>query len=267
MDYLPAIVGNPFFLRIDKEVFKKVETFTLIFCLLRCIGSVQINCAGYKFNYKTTKLFLTMDKQQLIEAYKKHWLENGTKPVSVYSFCKNIECSESEFYTFYNSLESLDQAIWLDLFNATLAKFENDEIYNNYSAQEKLLAFYFLWVQKLKENRSYILLQKDSLNLMDLKNTSLNAFKTEFYHYAENLVKLGYETNEIKERKFISDKYTHGFWLQALFVLKYWIDDKSENFEMTDAAIEKAVALSFKLISDNTLDSLIDFGKFVLIKK
>jgi len=80
-------------------------------------------------------------------------------------------------------------------------------------------------------------------------------------------VKIGYETREIKERKFISDKYAHGFWIQALFVLKYWIDDKSTNFEMTDAAIEKAVDVSFKLISDNTIDSLIDFGKFILAKK
>ncbi len=208
-----------------------------------------------------------MEKYQLIEAYKKHWLENGTKPVSVYSFCKTIECNETEFYNFYNSLEAIDQDFWLDLFRSTTSQLENDDVYKNYSAQEKLLAFYFLWVQKLKENRSYILLQKDKLNLLDFKNNTLDSFKTAFYHYAGNLVKLGYDTSEIKERKFISDKYTHGFWLQALFVLKYWIDDKSTNFEMTDAAIEKAVALSFKLISDNTLDSLIDFGKFMFVKK
>ena len=208
-----------------------------------------------------------MEKYQLVEAYKKHWLENGSKPTSVYSFCKSIELNETEFYTFYNSLEALDQDIWLDLFNSTLAKFENDEVYNNYSAQEKLLAFYFLWVQKLKENRSYILLRKSNLKMMDLRNDSLDSFKKAFHEYAGNLIKLGYETNEIKERKFISDKYATGFWLQALFVLNYWIDDKSVNFELTDAAIEKAVALSFKLISDNTIDSLIDFGKFVMIKK
>ena len=78
---------------------------------------------------------------------------------------------------------------------------------------------------------------------------------------------MGYDTGEIKERKFISDKYAHGFWIQALFVLKYWVDDKSVNFEMTDAAIEKSVDVSFKLISDTSIDSIIDFGKFILAKK
>ena len=209
-----------------------------------------------------------MEKHQLIEAYKKHWLENGQKPVSVYSFCKSIEGgNEAEFYNFYNSLEAVEKDIWLDIFRSTLAQLEHDEIYKNYSAKEKLLAFYFLWVQKLKNDRSYILLQKDKFKLSDLKNDTLGTFRNAFFEYVGNLVKIGYDTREIKERKYISDKYAHGFWLQALFVLNYWIEDTSVNFEMTDAAIEKAVDISFKLISDNTLDSLIDFGKFILAKK
>jgi hypothetical protein len=208
-----------------------------------------------------------MEKHQILEAYKKHWLENGRKPVSVFTFCKEINYNESEFYNHYNSFEAIDKDVWLDLFNSTKNQLENDEIYKNYSAKEKLLAFYFLWVQKLRENRSYILLQKSGFKLMDLRNDTLETFRKAFYEYTGNLVKSGYNTQEIKERKFISDKYAHGFWLQALFVLKYWIDDTSSNFEMTDAAIEKAVDLSFKLISDSTLDSLLDFGKFILIKK
>jgi len=50
-------------------------------------------------------------------------------------------------------------------------------------------------------------------------------------------------------------------------VLRYWIKDDSERFEMTDAAIEKAVNLSFQLISSGTLDSILDFGKFVFARK
>ena len=59
----------------------------------------------------------------------------------------------------------------------------------------------------------------------------------------------------------------HGFWVQALFVLGYWINDSSDRFEMTDAAIEKAVQLSFQLIGSNTVDSLLDFGKFMFTGK
>ncbi len=208
-----------------------------------------------------------MEKQQILEAYKIHLLENGQKPASVYSFCKSINYSEEEFYKSFSSFEAIEKEFWLNLFQNTVHQLENDETYRNYSAKEKLLAFYFLWVQKLKENRSYILLQKTKIKLTDLKNDTLETFRKAFMEYVNKIVKIGYDSREIKERKYISDKYAYGFWIQALFVLNYWVDDSSEHFEMTDAAIEKAVDLSFRLIGDNTLDSLIDFGKFMFTKK
>jgi hypothetical protein len=95
----------------------------------------------------------------------------------------------------------------------------------------------------------------------------LETFRFAFYDYIRDLIKEGYQTGEVKERKFISDQYVHGFWVQALFVLRYWIKDDSDRFEMTDAAIEKAVNLSFQLISTGTIDSILDFGKFVFARK
>jgi len=208
-----------------------------------------------------------MGKLEILHAFKKHVLENGQRPTSVYSFCKEIEESEQDFYNEFNSLEVVEKEIWLSFFEDAVSLLESDETYQNYSAREKLLAFYFTWVQKLKENRSYILVLRETFSLNDLLKNRLELFRNAFEVYATNLVKAGYETNEIKERKFISDQYSKGLWLQALFVLKYWIEDTSKGFELTDAAIEKSVDLSFNLIATNTLDSLIDFGKFMLVKK
>ncbi|MCR6640006.1 MAG: TetR family transcriptional regulator C-terminal domain-containing protein [Sporocytophaga sp.] len=209
-----------------------------------------------------------MDKQQILETYKVYLLENGKIPTSVYSFCKLLNITESEFYGFYNSLEAIERDFWLQVFESSLTQLEQDPIYQNYSAREKLLAFYFVWIQKMRENRSYVLLKKDNLKLYEIaKNNVLDDFKNAFYKYVDTLIKQGVESREVKERKYISDKYKHGFWLQALFVLNYWVEDTSNNFEMTDAAIEKAVDLSFRLIGEHTMDSLIDFGKFLLTKK
>jgi hypothetical protein len=208
-----------------------------------------------------------MDKQQLRDAYKLYWLENGKPPVSVYAFCKIVNVPEQSFYDSYSSLESLEKDIWLGIFEDTINQLKADETYQNYSAQEKLLAFYFMWVQKLKLDRSYILIQKEKFGFPVLHQGQLDSFRKAFYTYAEELVKEGYQTREIKERKYISDQYKHGFWLQALFVLKYWISDTSDKFEMTDAAIEKAVHLSFQMIGANTIDGLLDFGKFMFTGK
>ena len=103
--------------------------------------------------------------------------------------------------------------------------------------------------------------------VMHPKPDVLETFRKAFYDYIRDLIKEGYSTHEIKERKYISDKYVHGFWVQTLFVLRYWLTDTSDKFEMTDAAIEKAVNLSFKFITSNTLDSIVDFGKFLITKK
>ena len=208
-----------------------------------------------------------MDKKQIREAYTLYWLENGNRPVSVFTFCKILGITETTFYDSYSSLEAIERDFWLGIFQETLAQLKTDETYQSYAAQEKLLSFYFLWVQKLKENRSYILLQKEKFRFPVLHQGQLDTFRKAFLDYASELIKEGYQSEEIKERKYISDKYAHGFWVQALFVLRYWINDNSEKFEMTDAAIEKAVNLSFRLISSNTLDSLLDFGKFMLTGK
>jgi AcrR family transcriptional regulator len=208
-----------------------------------------------------------MDKNLIREAYIKYWLEHGRNPISIFAFCQQLNVTEAAFYELYSSFDAVEKDIWRAFFEETLDKLKEDETYKTYGVREKLLAFYFLWVQQLRGNRSYILLQKEKYLAPPLHLEKLEAFRVAFYDYVRELIKEGYATGEVKERKYVSDQYVHGFWLQALFVLQYWIKDDSERFEMTDAAIEKAVNLSFQLISSNTLDSILDFGKFVFTRK
>ena len=51
--------------------------------------------------------------------------------------------------------------------------------------------------------------------------------------------------------------------MHLLFILKFWSNDESPNFEKTDAAIEKSVTLAFDLIGKGILDNALDFGKFL----
>jgi hypothetical protein len=92
---------------------------------------------------------------------------------------------------------------------------------------------------------------------------SLKSYKDHFLKYAKGIVSEGINTDEIKERMFISDRYDQAFWLKLVFVIDFWIKDTSPDFEQTDAAIEKAVNLSFELLSESTLDRAIDFVKFL----
>lgn len=210
---------------------------------------------------------IAMEKKEIRDTYMQYWLENGKRPVSVYVFAQTLGIPEAEFYDQYASFDAVEKDIWRGIFDETLEKLKADETYRAYGVREKLLAFYFLWVQELKAHRSYILLQRDRFLVPGTHLDRLEGFRVAFYDYIRDLIKEGYQTGEVKERKYISDQYVHGFWAQALFVLRYWIKDDSERFEDTDAAIEKAVNLSFQLIHSNTLDSILDFGKFVFARK
>jgi hypothetical protein len=98
-----------------------------------------------------------MEKKEIRDAYIKYWLENGKRPVSIYTFAQQLNIPETTFYDNYASFEGVEKDIWLSFFAETLEKLRADETYKGYSVREKLLAFYFLWVQELRGNRSYIL--------------------------------------------------------------------------------------------------------------
>jgi hypothetical protein len=56
-------------------------------------------------------------------------------------------------------------------------------------------------------------------------------------------------------------------WVQFLYVLRVWTNDESEDFQVTDAAIEKTSVLLFELMKKGPIDMLIDFVKFAYQNK
>ena len=77
----------------------------------------------------------------------------------------------------------------------------------------------------------------------------------------------GFESNEIVSRPLISSKYYEALWVQLLYVTRVWTIDESEDFQVTDAAIEKSSALLFELMKSGPVDLLIDFCKFAYQNK
>jgi translation initiation factor IF-3 len=67
----------------------------------------------------------------------------------------------------------------------------------------------------------------------------------------------------VASRPLVMDRYADGFYMQAAFVLNFFVKDQSRGFEQTDAAIEKAVNTSFDLVGPSAVDSILDFAKFL----
>lgn len=206
-----------------------------------------------------------MEKVEKIKhAYIEYFLENGTQPASVFAFTKKLKMNESEFYDYFNSFELLESAIWLGFFEETKKKIEAESVYETYSVREKLLAFYYTWIEVLKQHRSYA---SQTWRLIDKRKLKVPVFmtdlKTAFKDYARDLVLEGKESREVQARKFLDERYPDAFWLQFLMIIDFWVKDKTKGFEKTDAMIEKSVNTSFDLLGSTALDSVLDFAKFI----
>lgn len=203
---------------------------------------------------------------KLIDSYIEYTLTHQKSPSSVYEFTKLVNMAETEFYSHYASLEALEMDIFRQWFIQTRDGVTQTEIYDQYSVREKMLAFFFGWIEKLKQQRSFVkyMFERKSRHLpMPQFPVFLKSTRESFLDYARQLVTDAMDKNEITERKYVSDKYDEALWANLLFVMGFWLKDSSNAFEKTDEAIERSVNLAFDLMGRSPLDSMIEFGKFL----
>jgi AcrR family transcriptional regulator len=203
------------------------------------------------------------NREKIKKGYIEYLLENDRQPASVYLLAKQLGISDADFYQAFNSLNAVEEAIWKDFFDEARLKTESQETYVQYSVREKLLSFYYIWIEVLKTNRSFVeyRVTRNYPHAYTLPNTSL--FRQAFKEYINELLREGRTTTEVVHRPFLIERYADGFWQQALYILNFWVKDVSQNFEQTDALIEKSVNTSFDLVGRTPVDSLFDYFKFV----
>lgn len=214
---------------------------------------------------KSKKLPVTDDI--IIEKFMNDVLQENQEPKNVYVFCQKHNIEESEFYSFFGSLDSLKQSIWLKFFENTTQTIIQDSKFSEYSNKNKLLTLYFTFFEVLTLNRTYILFYfKDKKEgLSNLSN--LKSLRTEFKKFIEE--NCSRKENIISEKftKVTQSAYAEGAWMQFLFLLKFWLDDTSKGFEKTDVLIEKSVNTVMDLMETKHLENIVDLGKFLWKEK
>lgn len=214
---------------------------------------------------KSKKLPVTDDI--IIEKFMNDVLQENQEPKNVYVFCQKYNIEESEFYSFFGSLDSLKQSIWLKFFENTTQTIIQDSKFSEYSNKNKLLTLYFTFFEVLTLNRTYILFYfKDKKEgLSNLSN--LKSLRTEFKKFIEE--NCSRKENIISEKfiKVTQSAYAEGAWMQLLFLLKFWLDDNSKGFEKTDVLIEKSVNTVMDLMETKHLENIVDLGKFLWKEK
>jgi hypothetical protein len=210
---------------------------------------------------------ITLSKELLVSMYMNYTLEHNEKPKSVFHFAKENGFTESEFYTFFGTLESIEKEIFNIFFDKTIELLQKDDNYESYDMKTKLLSFYFTFFELITANRSYVIMTlKQHQN--QLKNLMiLTEFRNKFKDYISEIITDDFRIKIEKLQQYQEKVLTESFWIQFLLTIKFWMEDASPSFEKTDIYIEKSVKVSFELIDITPIDSLIDFGKFLFKEK
>jgi hypothetical protein len=204
-----------------------------------------------------------LDDNKIISLYMNSVLQDNQEPKNVYVFCKNNNLSETDFYSFYGSFDSLKQDIWVKFFENAVKTIEQDKEYNSYSDKDKLLTLFFTLFEILTLNRTYVLfsLKENKSGLKNLKY--LKHFRNRFKNFIVDIIRLGATSGNEKFLKVSEPVFSEGAWIQFLFLLKFWIEDTSRSFEKTDVLIEKSVNTVVGLLDTKQLENLFDLGKFL----
>lgn len=208
-----------------------------------------------------------VDDNQIISLYMNDVLEHNEDLKNVYTFCKKHTIEESDFYSFFGSLEAVKQAIWIKFFENAVANIEKEPSFESYSDKNKLLTLYFTLFEILTLNRSYVLfsLNENNQGIKNLKN--LKGFRTHFKKFISSIIESNSSMVNDKVTKVTRPVFSEGAWIQFLFLLKFWMDDTSKSFEKTDILIEKSVNTVVDLLDTKPLESLFDLGKFLWKEK
>jgi len=201
--------------------------------------------------------------EQIRKAYLDYVLTNDEKPKSVYSFVKKNKITEAEFYQFYPSFESIEKNVWFELTFETISKIKDQEVWNQYAAREKMLSFFYSYVENLKNERSFVIYSLKNYKGKFSTPNVLAGVKPIFENFAEEIITEGLESGELAERRFLSKRYKDALWIQFAFILNFWIHDDSDGFEKTDEAIEKGINVTFDLFQHSPIDNLFEYGKFL----
>ncbi len=202
-------------------------------------------------------------KEHIVDAFMDYLLEHEHEPKSVYKFAKDLKIKESDFYSHFGSFKGLKQHIWHTFYQNTIDVISKADGYENYSSREKMLIFFYTMFEVLTANRSYVLFTLDEENDMMKNMNQLKGLRKHIKSFAKELIQMDNDEKQISILKRNESVFSEGAWIQFLFLLKFWMDDNSAEFEKTDIAIEKSVNTIFDVFDNTPLEQVIDFGKFL----
>jgi len=205
-------------------------------------------------------------EKKIREHYINYINEHQKRPSSIPKFMESIEETDATFYKYYHSFAEIDKLAWKEFFDVTLASIQSGEEYMAFPVSDKMQVFFFTLFNVLQENGVYVKFTFEDTQFWEFTPSCLSLFHENFNFFAQDIVNEGIESGDIAARPFLSDYYVGLLWGQALLILSTWVADTSEEYERSDAAVEKSTTFAFDILGKGLFDSGFDLIKFVFNK-
>ncbi|MGJ8593183.1 MAG: TetR family transcriptional regulator C-terminal domain-containing protein [Aquaticitalea sp.] len=203
----------------------------------------------------------------LVTFYMDDVVKLRSKPESIEEFAKTHNFDDALFYNHFESFKDLEQHIFKLLFENSLEVLEQSDEYAVFDRKNKLISLYYTFFENLSLNREFVVLVLEEYKNILKTLSILSELKVSFTIYIDTLnlddLSLNIDLLEGVQKTTIRESA----WIQLLFTMKFWLDDKSPDFEKTDVFIEKSLNTSLDLLDTKTLNNLIDLGKFLYKEK
>ena len=155
-----------------------------------------------------------IQKEDIISYFMEYVLLNNKKPDSVYSFSKQYNFNEEDYYKFYGNFSALEQSIFKVFYEKTINLLEKNNEYQNYSSRDKMLSFYYSFFELLTANRSYVVHALGSPTKNLKKIDTLKKLKKSFSNYIDKLDITLLETNQETLDKIQNKTLKESAWFQ-----------------------------------------------------
>jgi Tetracyclin repressor-like, C-terminal domain len=193
-------------------------------------------------------------EQRIIDGYRTMVI-TGEKPLNSFTLSTKLGITEKEFFSHFSAADDVGRRIWAGMAQEVIDSLNNSEEAKEYTALNKILAYYFTYFEVALAERSFIEATAHNQALV-------RTYRDKFKEWLGDVIQEGIAMEEIVERLTLGSYYPNMLWQLHLRLLNYWLHDTSEHFVETEKAIEIYSKLPLELMQHNLLDSVLETVKF-----
>lgn len=179
--------------------------------------------------------------------------------VSIPDLVQATKLSATEIYELFPNKKAILAYFYPALVMQYWAMIEEIEDFENYSISEKFSNFIYTMFDLMAEREHFV---KDTFDKLVFRKGS----SSDFHEETTTLFKEFLTTDgniAVSAGFFMGDTYYKILASQYLFLIKYWLNDTSDNKERTLALSDKLASLFEEIVYNKSLDKGFELIKFI----